>query len=357
MTDIAQHQMAHQNIHNNLHPFCQYTIPPPPPSPPPPPPLSLHASSDSTSFPILAISIVGMLTTAILLLSYYVFVIKCCLNWHHSDILHRLSRSRRQHHLIDDRLRSSYSGASGEGDGLDETTIQAIRTLRFRNTDSSAPFRDCAVCLNEFQVEEKIKMLPNCYHVFHIDCIDTWLQNHSNCPLCRADITTHSVLATAQAPNFDWGQSTTGAIQIVVADDRGRSDREADEPSYRNATSDNYSSNYVMSKEREMNMQHYKVTSMGDECIDLRGKDKEFNVQATRRSFSLDSSCDRQLYMAVQQILQQNPHFRGVKTSSTGEGSSSSSGNGSGRIRRSFFSSSRSSKISSVLPIHLASDT
>lgn len=29
---------------------------------------------------------------------------------------------------------------------------------------------------------------PNCSHVFHVACIDTWFQTHSSCPLCRSGV-------------------------------------------------------------------------------------------------------------------------------------------------------------------------
>ena len=47
---------------------------------------------------------------------------------------------------------------------------------------------DCSVCLSEFQEDESVRLLPKCGHAFHIQCIDTWLRSHSNCPLCRANV-------------------------------------------------------------------------------------------------------------------------------------------------------------------------
>ncbi|MCD7467866.1 hypothetical protein HAX54_005517 [Datura stramonium] len=44
---------------------------------------------------------------------------------------------------------------------------------------------DCVICLSEFEIGEKIKVLPKCNHDFHVKCIDKWLNSHSSCPTCR----------------------------------------------------------------------------------------------------------------------------------------------------------------------------
>ncbi|CAD6235049.1 unnamed protein product [Miscanthus lutarioriparius] len=47
---------------------------------------------------------------------------------------------------------------------------------------------ECAVCLNEFDDNEMLRLLPKCPHVFHPDCIDTWLTSHVTCPICHANL-------------------------------------------------------------------------------------------------------------------------------------------------------------------------
>lgn len=47
---------------------------------------------------------------------------------------------------------------------------------------------ECAVCLNEFEDEETLRLIPKCDHVFHPECIDAWLGSHTTCPVCRADL-------------------------------------------------------------------------------------------------------------------------------------------------------------------------
>ncbi|GLJ09590.1 hypothetical protein SUGI_0112430 [Cryptomeria japonica] len=46
---------------------------------------------------------------------------------------------------------------------------------------------ECAVCLSEFEEEEKGRILPACNHSFHVDCIDRWFESQSTCPICRAN--------------------------------------------------------------------------------------------------------------------------------------------------------------------------
>lgn len=46
---------------------------------------------------------------------------------------------------------------------------------------------ECAVCLNEFEDDETLRLLPKCSHVFHPNCIDAWLFSHITCPVCRAN--------------------------------------------------------------------------------------------------------------------------------------------------------------------------
>ncbi|TVU07767.1 hypothetical protein EJB05_41136, partial [Eragrostis curvula] len=46
----------------------------------------------------------------------------------------------------------------------------------------------CSVCLGAFQVGETVRLLPVCLHLYHVECIDPWLNAHSTCPICRSGI-------------------------------------------------------------------------------------------------------------------------------------------------------------------------
>jgi len=70
--------------------------------------------------------------------------------------------------------------------GLDQAFIDTLPVFHYKDiVGLKEPF-DCAICLCEFSEQDKLRLLPSCSHAFHIDCIDTWLQSNSSCPICRA---------------------------------------------------------------------------------------------------------------------------------------------------------------------------
>ncbi|KAG8370399.1 hypothetical protein BUALT_Bualt14G0112900 [Buddleja alternifolia] len=308
------------------------------------PPASLFGSplhhSSHNSFPIIAVAIIGILATAFLLVSYYIFVIKCCLNWHRIDLLRRFSFSRRRR--VEDPL-TVYSPAV-ENRGLDEAAIRSIPISKFKKDHEvfEKTSCECAVCLNEFQEEEKLRVIPNCGHFFHIDCIDVWLQNNANCPLCRTSISSNTCCArfphsqfldpnpSPQDPNLHTDENYV-VIEISSENHHPTNpslSRIPENPSSNEVLTISSSPKPKIPRKKAKKFSH--ISSMGDECIDNRQKDEQFVVQLIRRSFSMDSAADTQLYLAVQEIIQRNKAE--INEVSPNEGSSSS------RIRRSFFS-------------------
>ncbi|CAN6279581.1 unnamed protein product [Urochloa humidicola] len=221
----------------------------PPPPPPLPPSYSLssstsrHHAASITSFPILVLTVIGILTTSVLLLAYYVFVIRCCLKWHPaspSDSAGHVTRhGRRRHRATSGTSATSsslpVSGATPtEARGLEEAIIQALPAFRYRKAvknaaataDSGATTSECAVCLGEFEDEERVRMLPACLHVFHVSCVDTWLQGNANCPLCRAAIIGHCLLP----PLDELPRPNEVAIQVVPTTEEDEEAMRAQQP-------------------------------------------------------------------------------------------------------------------------------
>lgn len=64
---------------------------------------------------------------------------------------------------------------------LDKLQIVSFSELK---TDE----KECSICLDTFEPDSKIRLI-DCKHVFHSDCLDTWLLQHDyKCPHCREKI-------------------------------------------------------------------------------------------------------------------------------------------------------------------------
>ncbi|XP_004507794.1 RING-H2 finger protein ATL13 [Cicer arietinum] len=72
--------------------------------------------------------------------------------------------------------------------GVDQSFIDTLPVFLYKAIIGLKNPFDCAVCLCEFELEDKLRLLPKCSHAFHMECIDTWLLSHSTCPLCRANL-------------------------------------------------------------------------------------------------------------------------------------------------------------------------
>ncbi|XP_076938044.1 RING-H2 finger protein ATL32-like [Bidens hawaiensis] len=43
----------------------------------------------------------------------------------------------------------------------------------------------CSICLEDYKPTDFVRLIPECDHLFHVKCIDTWLKAHPTCPMCR----------------------------------------------------------------------------------------------------------------------------------------------------------------------------
>lgn len=48
--------------------------------------------------------------------------------------------------------------------------------------------------MSEFDMDQELKTIPCCkiifnlVHIFHSECIDQWLKENPNCPICKSSI-------------------------------------------------------------------------------------------------------------------------------------------------------------------------
>lgn len=309
--------------------------------------ISTNQSDPSTSgFPILAIAALCIVATAFLLVSYYFFVTRAgCFNWQQMNPLRRFSMSRER--STPDPLSSAYSTPPWRFRGLDELLIREIPICQYTKSEGEKRSSyECVVCLNDFQEKDTLRVLPSCNHAFHLDCIDIWLQNNANCPLCRLSISGTTsypkglIIAptcSPQDPQMSPAASNHDFLVIELGKEGNESRNRPRLPQSRG-----HSARKIGGKRLKSRKTHH-VSIMGDESIDIAEKD-EFSIQPIRRSFSMDSAIDHHVYLSVQDIIQNNGSHADIRNNE--EGSTSS------RSRRHFFSfgNGRGSR-NAILPI------
>nr|GMC91318.1 probable E3 ubiquitin-protein ligase XERICO [Ipomoea batatas] len=97
-------------------------------------------------------------------------------------------------------LLRSISGAVYDSGDRPITTTQYLKLIEEKipaavyDAAAAEAALECTVCLSAFEEGEAIRKLK-CKHVFHKDCLDTWLQQCSaTCPLCRRKLLPEEVV-------------------------------------------------------------------------------------------------------------------------------------------------------------------
>lgn len=63
-----------------------------------------------------------------------------------------------------------------------------LRNL-YANSIVNIPYYNiqCVLCLNELDdYDDKITL--DCGHVFHLECLDNWIDRTNSCPVCRSQV-------------------------------------------------------------------------------------------------------------------------------------------------------------------------
>jgi len=78
---------------------------------------------------------------------------------------------------------------------------------------------DCAICLENFTIGDKCRLLPTCKHNFHAQCVDQWLLRNSICPICRSMVGSHSgdkvVICNNGRESIENGSSRNVVIELI----------------------------------------------------------------------------------------------------------------------------------------------
>ncbi|KAL3523688.1 hypothetical protein ACH5RR_016522 [Cinchona calisaya] len=76
--------------------------------------------------------------------------------------------------------------------GLNEATLMNYPKLLYsqaklvKGEDSSPISSGCSICLADYKETDMLRLLPDCGHIFHLKCVDSWLKLHPTCPICRS---------------------------------------------------------------------------------------------------------------------------------------------------------------------------
>uniref|UniRef100_A0A5B6YID6 Putative RING-H2 finger protein ATL56-like n=1 Tax=Davidia involucrata TaxID=16924 RepID=A0A5B6YID6_DAVIN len=68
--------------------------------------------------------------------------------------------------------------------------LEKLPCFDFKAREKGSSPVDCAVCLDNFKVGDKCRLLPLCKHSFHAQCVDSWLLKTPICPICRTSADT-----------------------------------------------------------------------------------------------------------------------------------------------------------------------
>ncbi|URD98141.1 Zinc finger, C3HC4 type (RING finger) [Musa troglodytarum] len=73
--------------------------------------------------------------------------------------------------------------------GIDEATLMRYPKVAYSQAKlemKGTAATCCSICLDDYKGTDVLRLLPECGHLFHLDCVDPWLKSHPSCPVCRS---------------------------------------------------------------------------------------------------------------------------------------------------------------------------
>ncbi|KAI3944486.1 hypothetical protein MKW92_044970 [Papaver armeniacum] len=90
-----------------------------------------------------------------------------------------------EHDLVDDIVTGSIEGDNVRSIPASKSFIDGMKKEEYRHNNGDGKDSSCcAVCLEWIIDGSKISNMP-CSHMFHYDCLITWLHERNSCPVCR----------------------------------------------------------------------------------------------------------------------------------------------------------------------------
>ncbi|KAI3462291.1 hypothetical protein Pfo_018954 [Paulownia fortunei] len=77
-----------------------------------------------------------------------------------------------------------FGGQPSANRGLNNKVVRSLPKFTY-DSSTGGGSAECAICLAQYADGDEVRVLPQCGHGFHLQCVDTWLGSHSSCPSCR----------------------------------------------------------------------------------------------------------------------------------------------------------------------------
>ena len=71
--------------------------------------------------------------------------------------------------------------------------VSEVKEIKQNVEDNDNNNKKCVICLCEFEIGDQVSALP-CLHVFHTECIASWIKKHLQCPICKFEVTLKSLI-------------------------------------------------------------------------------------------------------------------------------------------------------------------
>lgn len=85
--------------------------------------------------------------------------------------------------LLNSSMRSDSSSSSRRS-----SVSSSVSVTPRGNGRNQFKYKCCSICLTDFEAGVKVKVLPNCGHTFHNECVEQWLVRQFRCPNCNQEI-------------------------------------------------------------------------------------------------------------------------------------------------------------------------
>uniref|UniRef100_A0A2P2KW40 RING-type E3 ubiquitin transferase n=1 Tax=Rhizophora mucronata TaxID=61149 RepID=A0A2P2KW40_RHIMU len=125
----------------------------------------------------------------VLLFMFHCIVVFCKLQMANETV-----RSTR----ADERIRTTFMAGTSSIRAHEERVNETVRSTRENERssireptegkfDGSNGIVGCVICQEQLLGGDEVTGMP-CSHVFHVKCIEKWLEQSRSCPLCRLDL-------------------------------------------------------------------------------------------------------------------------------------------------------------------------